>query len=261
MFRQEQSVIEPLLDRAGTGGPPTAPPTHGDRNGGATSADSHGVADEGRGPGLRVGLLIALLYLGAALLGFRLAFVAEQITTVWAPTGIAMASLLLCGTRLWPAIWIGAFLANASTDAPLWTALLVASGNTLEALAATWALRQVRGFDSRFERVADVVAFVLIAAVGCTAISATVGVTTLCAASVQSWDQFAALWFDWWLGDALGAAIVAPAILTTVRDAWSRRDWIQSSAFVGATMLVTHVVFGQLSGLSSHPFEYVVSRW
>lgn len=34
-----------------------------------------------------VGLAVAIAYVGTAQLGFRLAFVAEQITTVWAPTG------------------------------------------------------------------------------------------------------------------------------------------------------------------------------
>ena len=57
-----------------------------------------------------------------ARLGFRLAFVAEQITTVWPPTGLALAALLLWGRSLWPAVWLGAFVANAGTGAPLWTA-------------------------------------------------------------------------------------------------------------------------------------------
>jgi integral membrane sensor domain MASE1 len=49
-----------------------------------------------------IGLGVAAAYFAAAQMGFRLAFVAEQITTVWAPTGIALAALLLYGIRLWP---------------------------------------------------------------------------------------------------------------------------------------------------------------
>ncbi len=205
-----------------------------------------------------VGLAVAIAYVGAAQLGFRLAYVAEQITTVWAPTGIALAALLMFGIRLWPAIWLGAFVANAGSEAPLWTALLIASGNTLEAVAGTWALQHVRDFSLTFQRVRDVLAFVIVAAVVCTAISASVGVMTLCAAGVQAWDRFAVLWFDWWLGDALGALIVAPAILTTIGQTSSRRDWIRAAAFVAAAALVTHLVFGQLLGLSSHPLEFVL---
>ncbi len=59
-----------------------------------------------------VGLAVAIAYVGAAQLGFRLAFVAEQIGTVWAPTGIALSALLLYGVRLRPTIWLGAFVAK-----------------------------------------------------------------------------------------------------------------------------------------------------
>ena len=74
------------------------------------------VADARRaGSGIRADVLrlaalgagIAIAYILAAHVGFRLAFVAEQITTVWAPIGIAIAALLLWGIRLWPAVWLG----------------------------------------------------------------------------------------------------------------------------------------------------------
>ena len=84
---------------------------------------------------IAIGVAVSVSYVLAAKLGFRVAFVAEQVTTVWAPTGIGMAALLLWGRALWPAIWLGAFVANAGTDAPLWTAAAVATGNTLEAVS------------------------------------------------------------------------------------------------------------------------------
>jgi hypothetical protein len=38
--------------------------------------------------------LLAAVYFGAAKLGLTIAFVAEQVTLVWPPTGIAPAALL-----------------------------------------------------------------------------------------------------------------------------------------------------------------------
>jgi len=76
-----------------------------------------------------IGLALAVTYVIAARMGFRVAFLAEQITTVWAPTGIAQAVLLLWGPSLWPAVWIGAFVANTGAQAPLWTAGAIATGN------------------------------------------------------------------------------------------------------------------------------------
>ena len=206
--------------------------------------------------GLQLAVVIA--YVAAAVMGFRLAFVAEQITTVWAPTGIAIAALLVGGLRLWPAIWIGAFIANLTTTAPGWTALVVASGNTLEAVVAVWYLRRIPRFNVAFSRIADVAAFIVVAAAACTAISATIGVVALCMAAVQPWDRFPVLWFDWWLGDALGAAIVAPAIATALTRAWSRPAILHAIAWVAGALVIADLVFGQVLGVSPHPLEYVV---
>lgn len=207
-----------------------------------------------------IGLVVAVAYVAAALIGFRLAFVAQQVTTVWAPTGIAIAVLLLYGIRWWPAIWIGAFVANATTDAPLWTAALIAAGNTGEAVLAAWALDRSTLFDPALHRVRDVVAFIIVAVGSATMVSATIGAATLCAAGVQSWPRFGAIWFDWWLGDAMGALIVAPAIMTVVRAEPSAvRRMLPASMLIVAALFATDLVFGHTLGArSTHPLEYIV---
>src|SRR5690349_12067715 len=99
-----------------------------------------------------IGTAVLAVYIAAAEVGFRVALVAEQVTTVWAPTGIAIATLLIWGPRFWPAIWLGAFAVNAATSAPLWTAFVLATGNTLEAIVATHVLRRVPRFDFKIGR-------------------------------------------------------------------------------------------------------------
>jgi signal transduction histidine kinase/integral membrane sensor domain MASE1/ActR/RegA family two-component response regulator len=209
-------------------------------------------------PLVSAGVATTVAYVITAQLGFRLAFLADQITTVWAPTGIAIAALLLGGLRLWPAVWAGALLANAFADAPLWTAPAIATGNTLEAVLGTWALRKTRTFELSFRRVASVLTFIGVAAASATAISASVGVTTLCAAGVQSWDRFGVLWFDWWLGDALGALIVTPTIVMAAQQSWSQRSAARAGALVVASVVLTHLVFGQLLGVGTRPLEFVI---
>ena len=208
-----------------------------------------------------VGVVAAVAYVLAARLGFLFAFSAEQVTTVWAPSGIAIAVLLLWGRALWPAVWMGAFAANAGTDAPLWTAAVVATGNTLEAVLATWALQQPTSFDPALRRTRDVMVFMIAAVLGSTVIAATIGATTLCAAGVQHWDRFLVLWSDWWLGDAMGVLIVAPVILTVARrPAWSWRERLETVALVAGVALITHVVFGEVFGRTAadHPLEFVI---
>lgn len=208
------------------------------------------------------GLAVALAYVLAAKLGFRLAVIAEQVRTVGAPAGIAVAALLLWGRALGPAIWLAAFAASLGTAAPGWTAMGVATGNTIEALLAAMVLRRLRGFDPSFRRVADVVAFILIAAVMSTAVGATIGVAALTAAGVQPWSSVSGLWFDWWLGDALGVLVVAPAILTAARmaPAWQRRNWFETAAFLAGTAFLTQPFFGAVLVplVGPHPVGYVV---
>ena len=181
---------------------------------------------------------------------------------MWAPTGIAQAALLLWGRRLWPAIWFGAFLANAGTQAPLWAAAGVATGNTLEAVAAAWILQRQPGFDPTLRRIRDVVAFIAVAAVMSTAISATIGVATLCAAAAQPWTRFFEVWSDWWLGDAVGSLVIAPVILTTARAPaiWSRREWAETCLLVIGAAVMTQVVFSRVFGatIGHHPLDYVI---
>src|SRR5689334_5605827 len=86
--------------------------------------------------------LLPTVYFGAAQLGLAMASVAEQVPAVWPPTGIALAALLLFGYRVWPGIALGAFLANATTHAPLAAAAGIAFGNTLEGLVGAWMLRR-----------------------------------------------------------------------------------------------------------------------
>src|SRR3990170_818366 len=114
---------------------------------------------------LAIVLSVGAAYFLAAQLGFRAAFVADQISIVWAPTGIAQAALLLWGFGLAPVIWLAAFAANLTTGMPLWAAGGIATGNTLEAVAAVWLLSRVPGFDPAFKRVHDAAAFILFAVI------------------------------------------------------------------------------------------------
>jgi PAS domain S-box-containing protein len=90
-------------------------------------------------------------------------------------------------------------------------------------------------------------------------VSATAGAATLCAAAVQPWFHFPALWLDWWLGDALGALVVAPAILTIAAGPPLRRkDRLSLVVFVAASLIVTDLAFGRVLDLGAHTLEYVV---
>src|SRR5262245_34927424 len=141
-------------------------------------------------------------YIAAAKVGFHLEVADSVITPVWAPAGIALASLLLLGPRYWPAIMLGAFVSNATSGVSVEVAAVIAVGNTLEPLAATLLLRRVE-FRASFERATDVLWFTGLAAFAATAIAATVGVTALAIADSPAASPYDSAWILWWLGDAM----------------------------------------------------------
>lgn len=208
-------------------------------------------------------LALVVVYVLAAKVGFRAAFVAEQVSPVWPPTGLALWAVLEFGPGFaLPAIWIGAFVSNVTTHEPMFVAAMIASGNTLEAYAGFWLLRRFGGVTRSLDTLRHVTVLVAAAALVSTAISATIGVTTLCAAGLQPWASFGSLWWIWWLGDGSGALLVAPLLLTL-------RSWSDSAARGRAfelvtaeslTIVVTILVFGvrivPLTG--HHPLEYTI---
>lgn len=157
--------------------------------------------------------VLCAVYFGAARLGLALDAVSGFATLVWPPTGIALAALLTRGYRLWPGVAAGAFFVNLSVGAPPAAAAGIAVGNTLEALAAVGLLRRLVGFRSRLDRLQDVLALIVLAALLSTMISATLGVVSLWAAGVVAPAALSLTWSAWWVGDMLGALVVAPLLL------------------------------------------------
>jgi serine phosphatase RsbU (regulator of sigma subunit) len=195
------------------------------------------VADWRTGAG--VSLLVALAYFGAAKLGLELAFGTPNVTAIWPPAGIALAALVLGGPRLWPGVALGAFLANVTTDVPLYTTAGITLGNTLEALAAAWLLRR-GGFRPSMPRLAD--AFMLVVAgVLSTMIAATIGVAILAAAD-EVGDGVFAVWRIWWLGDMGGILLVAPFLMVLATH-WPFRE-LPGRAPEAAALLVSLVAVG-----------------
>ena len=159
-------------------------------------------------------LLLALVYFAAAELGLSLAALHSNVTPVWPPTGIAIASLLIFGRRVWPGIFLGALAANMLTGIPLGSVLGIAVGNTLEAIVAVWLLQHVARWRNSLDSVADVMRFVGCAAILAPMVSATIGNLSLRLGGAAEWATFWPYWLTWWIGDGFGALIVAPFILS-----------------------------------------------
>jgi PAS domain S-box-containing protein len=192
--------------------------------------------------------LMALLfcaYVGSAKVGIELSVAHGVITPVWAPTGIALAALFLYGPRLWPAVALGALVANATSGASGVDAIFISVGNTLEALVGSLLLRRV-GFRPALDRIRDIFLLVLCGAVFSTAISATNGVTTLWLSGEIDRSNYGSEWLLWWVGDAMGDLIVAPLIFVLAMRPdrrLDRRARLEGLVLLGLLVGVSSIVF------------------
>jgi PAS domain S-box-containing protein len=200
-----------------------------------------------------LGAAIAGAYVGAAKLGLTLDVSHGVITPVWAPSGIALASLLILGVRYWPAVAVGAFVANATGDASVAVAAGITVGNTLAAVVGVFLVRML-GFRIELDRVRAVLALVVGGALASTAISATNGVTVVTIADATQ-DPYGSAWLLWWFGDAIGVLMVAPALLVLFasrRSRPTRARVLEALALLVALATVSAIVF--LAGAWRYPY-------
>jgi signal transduction histidine kinase len=196
--------------------------------------------------------VLATVYFAVAKLGFLAAVAHGVVSSAWPPSGVALAALLLWGPRYWPAITIGAFLVNASSGVPMAGAAGMGLGNTLEAVVGVVLLRRVARFQPSLERLRDVLALALVAAVATTP-SATIGVVSLWLSSAIPSTSLGPLWFVWWSGDAMGVLVVAPVLLTWMTAPRVRETVART--LEGLTLLLVLVVLTSL--LFQTRFSYV----
>jgi signal transduction histidine kinase len=213
-----------------------------------------------RFPTLPAAAALALVYLVAGKFSLKLAFIHASASPVWPPTGIALAALLLLGYRVWPAIFIGAFLVNATTVGSIATSLGIASGNTVEALCGAWLVNHFASGLHVFDRPQNVFKFagaVILSTIG----SPTFGLTSLALGGFADWANYSKIWMTWWLGDIAGPLVVAPLILlwsTASPRRWTRRDAIEVGVLLFLLFALAETVFGGWIGsVRNYPISFI----
>ena len=202
---------------------------------------------------------LAIVYVVAARAGLMMDAVGGFATLVWPPSGLALAALLIFGPRLWPGVFLGAFIANLLTGAPVPVAIGIGVGNTLEPVLAVYALRRIPGFDVSLERLFDVIGLIVIAAGLTTMVSATIGVSSLYLGGIVAAGQLAETWRAWWLGDLIADLLVAPVLLVWAAGAPSLdypKRKVEALALGVAVVAVSLLIFGGPPGLAMTTGRY-----
>ncbi len=197
-------------------------------------------------------LTVATFYFAVARLALLLAFPGSNATSVWPPSGIAVALAVMWGWRAIPGIFLGALTANAvsffSSGTIAWwdsiaPSFIVAVGNSAEAGIVAWlSIRLVRGEAPVVSSSRALGIFAVAAMVGAS-VSASYGISTL-----LLWERIPshlapAVGITWWLGDVVGMLVFTPFML-----AWRSQLYPQSSGgslerifLIPATMIIAWI--------------------
>ncbi len=179
---------------------------------------SSAKADPGpwtRTAGARAIVLAALfmVYFAAGRAGLALAYIHRSASAVWPPTGLALAAFLFLGRGVWPAIAAGAFFVNLTTGGTIWASAMIAAGNTAEGWVGAALVDRFAEGRNAFARLRNVLRYALLAGIAATAVSASIGTLALRFSGQAAWADLGPIWLTWWLGDATGALVLAPAIV------------------------------------------------
>ena len=210
-------------------------------------------------------LAVAVLYAAVGKLGQLTTTLPGQISPIFPSAGIALAAVLILGRRALLGVWLGSLVFNAILSLHgQWTWLemlkglplgcMVALGAMSGAGAGAYVVRRLCKNQAPLGSGRNVLVLLALGAVGCCAVSPTVGVFSLAVWGLLPWHAFGYSWLTWWLGDATGAIIVAPLILAWHQpEALARSRWrvLEVSLLAALMLLLCRWVF-----FGNHPFEY-----
>ncbi len=178
----------------------------------------------------------------------------SNLGPVWPAYGIALASLLLYGVRVWPALYISAFVVAMRGHVMAPAAAGQAMGATLAAFAGTWVLRRIPHFDPALSRLRDALALIVLGGFGSTLVSSIVGVWSLSLTGHQAYSGLQSAWLIYWLGDSTGVLLVTPLVFTLPRllhEATLRRS-IELGVLMVLLTGACFLVFGDWPFLPAH---------
>lgn len=201
------------------------------------------------------------LYVLAGKFGLALATIHESASAVWFCTGLAFTALLLLGYWVWPAVWIGAFIVNFTTKGTVLTSFGIASGNTLEAVLGVYLICRFVKSREVFDRTGNIFRYIFLAGMVSTAVSATLGVTSLSLAGFADWNRYGPIWVTWWLGNLVSNLLIPPFLVTWLTKPFPHirfKKWMETVLWLAATFLISRIEFeGWLLNGENYPLGFL----
>ncbi len=191
-----------------------------------------------------------------------LAIVPGTGISIWPPSGLFIATLMLAPKQSWP-WWVlvgglGELFGNILWfHSPLPAAILIYAGNALEATVGAWLVNRALGRPVRLETLREVLIFVALGAGIAPVVSATVGSATLAWFGIFS-QTFSGAWPLWWVGDATGVLIVGPLALVVIQN-WNGKAELSVARWLEACVVGLILLGVAALSLGGYlPFAYIV---
>jgi len=132
--------------------------------------------------------------------------------SVFFPEGFALAFVLLFGPRVVWGIFAGQFFLALAQDFSFIPAMLIAAGNSLEALLAYYLFRKLK-FDTHLQHIRDIYLFIGVVVFILQPFSALMGTIVLLLYKVISFYEISTIFFSWWFGNLMGQLLLTPLLL------------------------------------------------
>lgn len=181
----------------------------------------------------KVTIALGVSYYAVAQVSRILSLPPDLPSAIWPAAGLALAAMLIWGTRAAIGLFLGAWATNGiatfNPDAICVSTLVglgMASGSTLQAWFGATLVRRGIGYPNALACERDIARFFLASGPVSCIVGASFGVTSLWLAGYTTSENYLFSWFTWWIGDSIGAIIFAPLMLllfATSPTTWSRR--------------------------------------
>jgi signal transduction histidine kinase/DNA-binding NarL/FixJ family response regulator len=180
-------------------------------------------------------------------------------SAIWPSAGLYLASVLLLGYRIWPALLIGYIIASQILFYPndLLTSSLIATYNTAEALAASYLINRLIKQGKLLERAENIFKF-LVLLLPVSIVSTTFSITTLCLRGISPWASYGELWQGWFTSIVVGILVVTPAMLVWFQKSKQQKQFRREQIIEFALLLLSLITISRIAFWVGYPVEYMM---
>ncbi|MTI26791.1 GHKL domain-containing protein [Fulvivirga kasyanovii] len=205
-------------------------------------------------------VVVSVLYYASAQFGLWLSFGETKTIPLWPPAGLALALLIILKHRTWPAITIGSLIAVAMVFLHLgitfsfsvvMAMVIIAIGNTLEALFGHFLIRKLIRVRNPFLKTTHVFIFLLVALLMCT-LGSGISMLSMWSNHIITSEATISTFSSLWLSNVVSVLIITPFVISWTANFKIEINWqriVEGIIFIGALALI--VMCLQLDTISS----------